>query len=557
MQSIKCCAHVPRQRLRFAAAVPMLATLMLSTWADMAAADEAQCTALLGKRIEASTFVLPTSGGKINVAEYHPANSSPAPATPSIAYCKLVGVINPVDPTAPLINFQVNLPEPWNGKVVQYGGGGLNGTLITGLAPLRDAPPTVATPIDQGYVTLGTDAGHQNQPTVDLQQFALNDEALRNHAEAAYKKTHDAALELISWYYARKPSRFYYFGASEGGREGLIGAQRFPQDYDGIVSIVPVAYWTGLNLSTYNHWQLQQAGGWMNAAKIRLVADATLKACDKLDGIADGVIGRYADCNDAAELRKLRCADGSDQDAACLSDAQLALINAARSPFKFKHPVAQTSSFPRMGIGGEAQVGGLVPAIVDAEPNAMLRTRYAVGDIRYFIVKDPTFTQPLDEDRYAARIREVSKLMDAADPDLSAFAARGGKLILKGNGSDYVSSSRSVAEYYRAVARRMGQRRTDQFVRLYEAPGVNHAGQGVRSDGSAIPDRVDLLSALDAWVEQGKPPGELTLTNFSDQPAHASQASWPLCVYPNYPHYRGEGDPKQAASYRCKPQRAQ
>ena len=142
----------------------------------------------------------------------------------------------------PRIHFQLNLPANWNGKALQYGGGGFNGVLITGLAPLRDAPHGAPTPLAQGYATFGTDSGHQANayPPTEVAAWALNEEARTNFAYASYKKVKDVAHALAAEFYANKPAKSYFFGGSEGGREGLTMAQRFPADYDGIVSVVPV-----------------------------------------------------------------------------------------------------------------------------------------------------------------------------------------------------------------------------------------------------------------------------------------------------------------------------
>ena len=160
-------------------------------------------------------------------------------------HCQVVGAIAPVDPKAPPIRFQVNLPTQWNGNSLQYGGGGFNGVLITGLALTPSARPDRPAPLARGYVTYGTDSGHQNAPNVPLQAFALNDEALVNFAHASYKKVRDVAVELMKRRYGAAPKKLYFFGSSEGGREGITMAQRYPADFDGIFSRVPVINWVG------------------------------------------------------------------------------------------------------------------------------------------------------------------------------------------------------------------------------------------------------------------------------------------------------------------------
>ena len=198
-----------------------------------------------GATIDSATLVAPAP---LAVAERGPTPAATiTPATPE--YCRVLGRIAPVDPKAPPILFQVNLPMAWNGRSVQYGGGGFNGVLITGLGLLPAAPYQQAAPLAQGYVTVGTDSGHQNQPGQPPQAFALNDEALVNFAHASYKKVRDVSVELMQRAYARAPEKLYFVGSSEGGREGLTMAQRYPADFDGIFSRVPVINWTALQFA--------------------------------------------------------------------------------------------------------------------------------------------------------------------------------------------------------------------------------------------------------------------------------------------------------------------
>ncbi len=262
----------------------------------------AQCSEIAGTVIAAARLELATSGAQVETAEY---------VEPG--YCKVLGFIKPVDPEAPQVRFQLNLPTDWNGKSLQCGGGGLNGNLISCTTMLRDAPP-VPTPLQRGYATFGTDGGHQNSPDKDLQSFALNDEALHNHAYGAYKKTFDVAQVLIADYYGRKPTRSYFFGGSEGGREALLGVQKYPQDYDGVVSVVPLVSWTGPQFAGYRQYLAASGDGWMGAAKVALVHKATLAACDANDGVADGMIAKYIGCDSAANVRALRCTDGKDSE---------------------------------------------------------------------------------------------------------------------------------------------------------------------------------------------------------------------------------------------------
>jgi feruloyl esterase len=283
----------------------------------------ASCAALAGTTIPASAIGEASTGAVVTAATFKPAvadapnvgNTAIVQGTPD--YCQVLTDIKPVDSTAPAIKVQVNLPASWNGKSMQVGGGGLNGTLITGLAANRNAGPETPLAVTSGYMTLGTDSGHQNAVGVDGAAFALNNEALTNYAYAAYKKTRDVGVQLSLAYYGRKAQKAYYIGGSEGGREGLIMAQKYPADFDGIVVVDPVIRLIGL-------WQFQLSmgtiqstpGSWLGG-KLQLIHDTVLAACDDLDGIADKVVSNYKACKPLADaaIAAKRCASGTDEGA--------------------------------------------------------------------------------------------------------------------------------------------------------------------------------------------------------------------------------------------------
>jgi len=207
------------------------------------------CAALVAP-VASSAIGLPSGAATIDSATLVPASAlavaergptPPSRITPAMpSFCKVLGRIAPIDASAPPIMFQVNLPLAWNGRSVQYGGGGFNGVLITGLSLVPAARFDLPTPLAQGYVTYGTDSGHQNVAGQPPQAFALNDEALTNFAHASYKKVRDVAVALMQRAYGQAPQKLYFMGSSEGGREALTMAQRYPQDFDGIFSRVPV-----------------------------------------------------------------------------------------------------------------------------------------------------------------------------------------------------------------------------------------------------------------------------------------------------------------------------
>ncbi len=546
-----------------------LARTVVMLWFPVAVhAAERPCSDLKSLTVSASAIGLPSRGAAIKSADVVAgadraidANGAVIPASPE--FCKILGTMAPVDPSAPVINFQVNLPTTWNGKALQYGGGGFNGTLITGLGPAPDAPPGGPTPLAQGYVTFGTDSGHQAAALPEPQAFALNDEALENFAYASYKKVRDVAIEIMAARYGRRPARLYYVGTSEGGREGLTMAQRFPEDFDGVISRVPVINWTGLQHAGHRSGVMQQRGGWLSSAKVRLVGAAVLKTCDALDGLADGIVSNYQTCGSAFHAATLLCPSGADEGETCLSTSQLTALEAVHAPFAFPFAVANgVRAYPAFGYGGEAQPGafpqwvtGTRAAVFPVPDGGGLGQQWSFGSavIRYFVLKDGS-ADPFSysPEAHADRITQISALMDSTGPDLSAFADHGGKLIVKEHLSDYAQSPFAGINYYQEVVARLGQSAVDRFMRLYVTPGATHGGSGVSgTTGEPIAQYVDLLGALDRWVERGEAPADLVQTSVETRPPFTVVTSRPMCRFPTYPRYRGTGDPKSASSFAC------
>ncbi len=526
------------------------------------------CEALKGSTIEAASIVWPgqTSGAAtIDTATWHAAapiavaERGPTPAatiTPAAPqHCRINGRIAAVDAKADPILFQVNLPTPWNGRSVQFGGGGFNGVLITGLTLVPGALYDAPSPLAQGYATVGTDSGHQNKPGVSPMAFALNDEMLVNFAHASYPKVRNVAVELMKRAYGRSPEKQYFVGSSEGGREGLTLAQRYPEAFDGIFSRVPVLNWTGLQFAGTRNGAATFGEGWLSPALVKLVHEATLAVCDAADGLADRVIADTEGCKRRFDPSRLLCTAGAAADS-CLNAAQVAAVRTLRTPFQFPYALANgVTSYPGWGLGGEDTpavgptggwrawwTGNAAPAVPPLPANG-IAWFYGSGAIQYFYARDPSRdARSVTPDNAAARVREVSALMDATNPDLSAFHARGGKLIVLEHLADYAQSPYAGIQYVEAVQQRMGAK-AGEFLRLYTAPGVDHVGTGA-------PALVDMLGAVSNWVERGQAPAQLQLADQSAKPPFAVQRARPLCAWPQWPRYQG-GDTSVAASFVC------
>lgn len=528
--------------------------------ATMTGDPTATCNALVGPAgdaitIDTATLLAPTP---LSVTDKAPAPAARiVPANP--AFCKLLGHISPTDPTAPPIRFEVNLPVEWNGRSLQYGGGGFNGVLISGLTLPPAYPFGKAAPLALGFATVGTDSGHESKPGEPPQVFALNDEAFENFSHKAYKKVRDAARALMLRAYGNPPSKAYFMGSSEGGREALTMAQRYPDDFDGIFARVPVINWVGLQHAGTRSGLATMGDGWIRPAQVKLVADAVLKACDKQDGSDDALVQNPVGCKAAFNPETLRCTAGQSGDD-CLTDKQIAAINTLHSPYKFPFALANgLDDYPGWGVSGENTpaygptggwlawwLGTSAPA-QPPQPSNGIAWIYGAGGIQYVFARDPkldvTTYRPED---HKARLLQVSQLMDSTDPDLSRFHAHGGKLVILEHMSDYAQSPYAGIRYFETVEKTLGKDKTAEFVRLYTAPGVDHVGSGA-------PANVDMLSVLVDWVEHGKPPGDLEVAEQKvEAPGYDTLRSLPLCRWPGWPHYK-TGPMNAAASFVCAP----
>ena len=525
-----------------------------------------RCEALQTTSIPATAIGLPTKGARLTSARLLPATphtkTAPTPFNASGVtlarpeYCEVTGDIAPVDSAAPPIRFQVNLPTEWNGKALHMGGGGYDGTVVTAIGAGPRAPDTAPYPITRGFATFGSDSGHEGNDA----SFALNDEALVNFVYAQLKKTRDTAMAVIQARYDRTPTRTYFFGQSEGGREGLTVTQRFPRDYDGVIVTAPAIHFTKV-MMRFNDvaTALARPEGFLTPANISTFGNAVLAQCDGNDGVADGFVGNYLACK--LDLTALRCAAASAPKEGCFTDAQLATLNAVYGPTTWKDASGTTIlAYPRYLVGGgEALPSGLALWITGRQPmprpqppgKAMnqqlgigIGPFYGNSAVRYLVARDPALdTIDFDARPYADRVVAAVKLLDSADPNLREFHMRGGKLIVLHNTADLAVSPVATMEYYDALVKTLGADAVRRFARLYIVPGGDHGG------GNA-PSKVDLLGMLDRWVVGGQAPDGTEIAGEYGPDLRVIRSK-PLCAYPTYPRYVGTGDRNAAKSYRC------
>jgi feruloyl esterase len=452
------------------------------------------------------------------------------------SYCRVKGTI------APRLDFELRLPESWNAKLHYGGGGGYNGAI-----PALAGPNLAA--LKAGYATVSSDSGHQADST-DA-SFALHDmQAAQLFGSLSVPTVMTATQEILRTAYGAASARSYFEGCSNGGREGLMSVQRYPDVFDGVIARAPAYNWVGVMGAFHrNARALAAPGGQLSPDKVRLVATAVRNVCDGLDGIADRVVSNPRSCAAAFDPASLRCAGGANPGNTCLSDAELGFVTTWTATAAFAgSPTYRNAGWNLTGNEDEPQAWR---DWVTGEGNYAKGLQFLFSDttIKNYLARDPmvdSITYTYDQDPGA--LHAFAALNDATATDLRAFSNRGGKLILWHGGSDAALSVNATIEYYSAVSTAMGGPAViDGFMRLYVAPGVNHCSGGRGADTS------DLLGALDSWVMRGTAPQTLTAQRLAT--TGSVLLSRPLCRYPQYPRYNGPAnDPAAealAANYFC------
>jgi pimeloyl-ACP methyl ester carboxylesterase len=506
------------------------------------------CAPLKDYSIPASAIGLPTSGAVVQTAVAVAASDQ---GNANGDFCKVVGIVKPKNPSSPNLEFEVNLPLNWNGRALQMGGGGYDGSLVTGLNPFTLQPANTPTPLRQGFVTLGSDGGHKGAQGFDG-RFGLDDEALTNFGKESVKKAHDAAMAVIRKAYGRAPERFYFIGGSQGGHEALDAAARYPTDYDGVVAHYPAYNVTMLHLGSLNVGRALYAdggAGWLDATHTKLLTDAVYAKCDDLDGVKDGIISNVAACNTAFDVKALRCPDGGSGDS-CLSDAQLRTVAIINSEYTPGVTIAGADNFPKWALlegALFAERSNFGQAQQPANPlSGKEPLLYSAGDqtVKFILTRDPKF-DPLqfDPKKYQSRIATVASIMDVTDVSLERFRAKGGKIIMThGTADDFITPHNSTAYYTKQVAE-FGQSPLDSFMRFYVIPGFGHGFGPFNA-------KFDSLSALQKWVENGQAPRGLIAVD--SNPGPNAGRSRPLCEWPKWPKFTGKaGTENLAASFTC------
>jgi feruloyl esterase len=450
-------------------------------------------------------------------------------------HCRVTGII------APEVAFEVNLPERWNRRFYMTGNGGLAGDAIDGPT---NGDRTAA--LTNGFAHARTNTGHdaRREPSGS---FILSDpQKALDYAYRAVHVTADTAKKIAAEYYGRAISYSYWNSCSNGGRQGLLEAQRYPSDFDGIVANAPWVDQTGFAVGAiWNQKALSEAG--VTPAKAELVAKHVMEQCDGVDGLADGLIDDPRMCRFDAARDVPKCRSGAS-DATCLTPAEASAFNKVYGGPMSGRTQFMTGFMPgseaiNTGFNGQ-RASGWVGAILPAQPGAKPADfNLAEGVVRYLVLDPPQpdyDTLTFDFGRAAATVARWSHIADAKQADLSAFRASGGKLIMTYGWADQILQPEMGVHYYERVEAENPNAR--DFARLFMMPGVAHCGGGVG------PDRNDAVTAVIDWVEKGRAPERLVASKVVDGNVVRTR---PLCPYPQVARHRGQGSTDDAANFSC------
>jgi feruloyl esterase len=546
------------------------------------------CDALASGKVPA----LPDSTTAIVTSVYQAASAatSSAPATP--AHCELAGTINKrvsaVNGQTYAIGYHMRLPETtqWNGRFYFMGGGGTNGNLGDALGTLGGKQ--TANALSLGYAVVSTDSGHSNSTNNvaaagGTASFGVDPQARSDFYYNAYDKVTQLGKALVKHFYAKGPDRSYFVGCSEGGREGFLMSQKFPTYFDGIVSGDPVfrikqslsgpaamRAFAAIAPGTASDG-LPAINKTYSDADVQLVANAVAQACDATDGLVDGIVSNYKKCSPAVVYPKLDALTCSGaKTATCLTAGQISALKASQSaPTNAKGQPLYADWHWDPGFGGynngvfnngwrswwlgsfnSAANGATKLTLGTANLSMLWTTPPAVSTVAgfgpYMLAYDMSALDPNTAKMFPAGgiYTEAPGVVAPQDKtDLSEFKANGGKLIVYHGVADAATSFNDTATWYEAMDANMNG--SADFARFYAIPGMNHCSGGPSTD------QFDMLTPLVNWVEKGQAPTRIVATASTPGYFGVSSLTRPLCPYPQYARYSGNGDTNDAASFYC------
>lgn len=483
-----------------------------------------RCARLTGSTIE---------GAKIDRAEFIASGTTlpPVPGNLKAGICRVSATISVVQGSE--IKLQVWMPETWNGKFVGLGGGGFEGGL-------GNAGPALTKLSQEGYAGVATNAGHS--PSIKAEWALGNPEKIVDFAHRANHLGAVVGKATAAAFYGQPVKRSLFNGCSNGGRDALMLAQRYPADYDAIVAGAPANNWTGLMSWFARHEQIARLspGADLLGPKLELIHAAAMRKCDAIDGVKDGLIERPTACKFDPVI--LQCKAGSSTD--CLSKAE---VQAVRALYRDVRTRTGLLAQPGLPVGSEYEWSYWLASVKSGGAD------FARQFYRYMVYQDPNW----DIDRFDisrdfpfAR-KNLGPILDAVNPDLRPFLNRGGRLLMYHGWDDAAIPAGNTLNYYAAMRRTVGRAAAER-TRLFMLPGVAHCA------GGNGPSNVDYLGALDQWAESGVAPERLVAAKADNMLRYMVglptkvMATRPVCAWPKAARYKGAGPVNEADSYVCR-----
>jgi Tannase and feruloyl esterase len=511
----------------------LAAPLAAATCDSLAALKLPDTTIKSAKTIAAGAFTLP--------ADPPPSRSLLSSFKKLPDFCRVEGVIQPSSDSH--IEFEVWMPAfGWNGKIHGEGNGGFAGSI--NYTALADS-------VMSGYASSSTDTGHKGNAT-DARWALGHVEKIVDFGYRAVHETAEKSKAIVRAFYEEDVKHSYFSSCSNGGRQALMEAQRYPADYDGIIAGAPAASFTHI-VASFN-WDLWadevDPASYIPAAKYSAIDAAVVAACDARDGVKDGVIDDPTKC----EFKPATLLCNGPESAACLTQPQ---VTALEKIYAGPRDSRGEQVYPGFLPGGQSGPGGWPLWISGAAPGKGLQYAFATQGGANMIYQNAAWdfrAYNLDHDVKVADDTMGGRL-NAVDPNLKGLRDRGGKLILYHGWSDSALAPMATVNYYQSVLAKMGQKPTAEFVRLYMVPGMQHCGGGPGTDSfGATPSvpradaRHSMSVAIEGWVENDVAPGAIVATKYT---AGSAVRTRPLCPYPQVARYSGTGSTDDAANFKC------
>lgn len=459
-----------------------------------------------------------------------------APAEKNVpAHCRVTGVIAPTSDS--VIKFAVWMPaEGWNGKFLGVGNGGYAGSISVG---------ALAESVRNGFASASTDTGHEAGQGGGAQWALNHPEKIIDFGHRAIHLMTVQGKAITTAFYGSAPKRSYFSSCSNGGRQALMEAQRYPEDYDGIVAGAPANDWVHLmaNAAFLSSLTMRDAEFYIPSEKLPAIQEATVAACDKKDGVADGVVENPAACG--FDPAVLLCK--GEENNQCLTKAQAASLRVIYGGLK---DAKGKQVYPGYALSGEAEKGSWGSWITGTGREQSAMYMFSTNFFKYMVYNNPDWDyRSFDVAKDLPAARKLAVHLSAVNPDLRGFQARGGKLILYHGWCDAAIPGQAVIDYYNSVVQKMGAKSVGSFVRLFMAPGMQHcgAGSGPNTFGQGGAPKGDpetnIAAALTAWVENDRAPERIV----ASRPGRTR----PLCAYPMTAKYKGSGSTDDAANFDC------